>query len=1026
MPTGDLLKRTLPFLCFGAVVTAVAAQQPLDVPMDRKLVSLKLLFGMEDKEPSTWEGSYQVTEGRIIATDGWRFMADDYATVSDFKLEVRRFYPRFWNRRGRDPSTLPIEPNGIVLTLADLTPASVLEVSTSRGDFTLPVGNIGYGGPQRALERNVEFQRVPTYRQIVTAATEDSYPAAAAGADGALGVAYVAFTHGEGFRSRPPIEAMPEDFSFLGVPTGGEQLMFTELQGDRWTEPVALTEAGGDLFRPAIAVDGQGRVWVFWSANVEGNWDLFARFRADGEWSAPIRLTTATGSDFNATATTDADGNVWVAWQSLGQTSSDIFAARQEGSGFGKPTAVADTSANEWTPAIAASEDGQVAIIWDSYERGSYDVLARIRRGGKWGQAQLIAGTLANECRPSAAFDKQNRLWVTYEVSSEGWGKDFGPYDQSPERTALYQQRDMGLKVLANDALFVPEADVRLALPMPDGRPRGPRSEERFLVANPRLAVAADGRVWLSARVRIARFDSQVGGAWLNLLTTLDGDGWRMAFVVPGTDGFLHESATFVSAPESGLYVVSASDGRFRTAAFFGLNPRQGRQRSEGIPPPCTRTYGSYPDWQFNQEISVADTGRLRPVDGDYALVPATAETPAGPSPVARQEAQQVAAIRAYRAEVAGRTLRPWRGEFHRHTEVSGDGTGDGSLFDMWRYAMDMAAHDWIGNGDHDNGGGREFSWWFTQKTTSLFQMPGVFTPLYTYERSNNYPDGHRNAVFAQRGVRPLARLKGGMGKDLDELGPDAERPSTPDTQMLYKYLRFFDGVCASHTSGTDMGTDWRDNDAQVEPVVEIYQGCRQSYERPGAPRTNTAEYSIGGWRPMGFVSQALMKGYRLGFQSSSDHVSTHMSYCNVWVEEPSREAIIEGMRQRHVYGATDNIIAEVRCGEQFMGDEFTVNKPPVIGVKLVGTAPFAEVVIVQDNEIVFSTEPNKQTVEFEWAPNDLEPGKTSYYYIRGTQVGETEVRKLRSQESGEQIDFEFNNGDIVWVSPMWITYQPG
>ena len=55
------------------------------------------------------------------------------------------------------------------------------------------------------------------------------------------------------------------------------------------------------------------------------------------------------------------------------------------------------------------------------------------------------------------------------------------------------------------------------------------------------------------------------------------------------------------------------------------------------------------------------------------------------------------------------------------------------------------------------------------------------------------------------------------------------------------------------------MGTDWRDNDPAVEPMVEIYQGDRQNYERPGAPRCPTAEYSIGGWEPLGFVNLALM-----------------------------------------------------------------------------------------------------------------------------------------------------------------------
>jgi hypothetical protein len=43
------------------------------------------------------------------------------------------------------------------------------------------------------------------------------------------------------------------------------------------------------------------------------------------------------------------------------------------------------------------------------------------------------------------------------------------------------------------------------------------------------------------------------------------------------------------------------------------------------------------------------------------------------------------------------------------------------------------------------------------------------------------------------------------------------------------------------------MGTDLRDNDPVYEPMVEIYQGCRQSYERPGAPRSPTEQDAIGG-----------------------------------------------------------------------------------------------------------------------------------------------------------------------------------
>ena len=133
---------------------------------------------------------------------------------------------------------------------------------------------------------------------------------------------------------------------------------------------------------------------------------------------------------------------------------------------------------------------------------------------------------------------------------------------------------------------------------------------------------------------------------------------------------------------------------------------------------------------------------------------------------------------------------------------------------------------------------------------------------MFTYERSVRYPDGHRNVVFAQRGVRPLPRLP----KVDDECaGPRARTPRCSTATCAQ-----FDGVVASHTSGTNMGTDWRDNDPHVEPIVEIYQGDRQNYEMPGAPRSNSAEDSIGGWRPKGFVNLALEKGYKLGFQASS------------------------------------------------------------------------------------------------------------------------------------------------------------
>ena len=139
-----------------------------------------------------------------------------------------------------------------------------------------------------------------------------------------------------------------------------------------------------------------------------------------------------------------------------------------------------------------------------------------------------------------------------------------------------------------------------------------------------------------------------------------------------------------------------------------------------------------------------------------------------------------------------------------------------------------------------------------------------------------------------------------------------------------------------------------------------------------------------------------------MSFQASSDHISTHMSYCNILAKDGTREALLDAFHKRHVYGATDDILADVRSGEHIMGDAFSTSSLPELQVKLVGTKPFAKVHVVKDNKYVYTAEPKTAKVDFKWKDTAAEAGKTSYYYVRGEQ----------------------EDGEIVWASPMWITYK--
>ena len=378
-------------------------------------------------------------------------------------------------------------------------------------------------------------------------------------------------------------------------------------------------------------------------------------------------------------------------------------------------------------------------------------------------------------------------------------------------------------------------------------------------------------------------------------------------------------------------------------------------------------------------------------------LAPDTSPRPEAPA-VHPSEREDVARMRAYRIEAGGKTYRLLRGEFHRHTEYTSHRDQDGGLEEMWRYGLDGAAMEWIGNGDHDNGYGREYAWWVIQKVTDIFHHAPYFVPPFTYERSVVYPNGHRNVMFARRGVRPLPR--GGL--------PGTAEEGAPDTKLLYAYLRHFGGICSVHTSATNMGTDWRDNDPQVEPVVEIYQGLRHNYEHSGAPRSATPETQIGGYQPAGFVWNAWARGHRLGVQSSSDHVSTHMSYAVAIAEAASREALLDAFRRRHTYGATDNIVLDVRAGDHLMGDEFTSSEPVRLRVRAIGTGPIRRIVVIKNNGYVYETAPRAREVDFTWqdvntpAEPRQAPSSLHYYYVR----------------------LEQEDGQLAWSSPIWVRYQ--
>jgi len=721
----------------------------------------------------------------------------------------------------------------------------------------------------------------------------------------------------------------------------GDTLHLAPLEIGSLGTSMQMNQGQGDLHRPALAVDGRGEVWCVWSEQKEGNWDLYGRSFGRGRLSAIHRLTTNPFPDTQPSLATDSTGRIWLTWQGGGKSKcSQIFLRPLMDGRWGLPMEVTSGEANAWEPAMAADSLGGLYLAWDTYQNGKYDIYLARYANNRLLPARALTGDQRFHARPHVTVDRQDRAWVAWEEGNAGWGKD-----ASQMRAGLHSERRVRLAVVDGNNLLVPAADPAEGLP--------PITEFAH------LAVDGRGRVWLFSRTTT---NQQM---WRIIARSYEGDRWSGPISLEPSAGRQAARAVTSRDGEGALQILWVTDRR--RAPFQALDNDLYYGRAEGAAPPGPAQLNSLA-WPA-VEVAEASGRRTWP---DHVLT--------APGPNARR-------------------YRLLWGEMHRHTDINHHGRPDGALEDAYRYARDAAMLDFFASTDHIGpeplaAGVNSMTWWRIQKYSDLMRVPGVFEPLYAYERSAGSPGGHKNIFFARRG----GPLVGGRGGPARAESPDDLPP------YLWKRLREsgYPALTIPHQL-TGPAIDWQFHDPEFQPVMEIYQGRRQNYEYDGAPQPPGVE-QIWGKRQGSWAWDALARGRKMGFIASSDHFSTHMSYAAVYAAELSVAGIFEALQARRTYAASDNIVLDFRAvepggAEHFLGEAFASEKAPRLKVKAVGTDVVEKAEIVRNGRFLYTLAPNARQVEFEFQDTEPLAGEV-YYYVR-----------LRQ-----------SNGHLAWSSPIWVS----
>ena len=902
--------------------------------------TFRIQFGLTDREPARWDGSVEVAGGDVVGLRSWRPRRADAVSALSWKLATtpgRLFRYRNWEPEPSFPVPAYLNLPGLILTVEADADARV-DLRTAGGNFSFRLSEQPPGRRVTYLDGAVAVERAANY---ISASSDDYH---------------------NGFAD---IAAVPEGgywVAWIGYRDWANRVFARRHDGERFGPIHELTQGPSDVYFVRLASDGMGGVVAVWSDGRNGDFDLYAR-RFDGDsWSEVEPLTQSPGPDIHQALAPDASGGIWLAWQGFRDGQSDIFVRRWDNTAWGSIERLSESPADEWHPAIAADSKGAAYVAWETYENNDYDIRMRRFADGEWSPAEPVADTMRYEAYPSLTCDSEDRLWVAWNESGLQWGKDTGFLLNRPA-TQLYQSRWMSTAVYENGKWRRTRKSIE------DSLPAALRGFNDF----PRLKTDVDGRVWAVFRSRhlrqreVPHTAASHRASWETYATAFDGRNWGVPIPLPATAGRSDAGNGLAVGADGGLLAAWATDNRIYDDYLY----EQGEIFAGRLP--------SLSDPVFPSELVPRDRDELNV----FRKHP--------------NEAADVERIRSYEIQSEGKTYRIYRGDTHRHTEYSGDGNNDGAQNDTYRYALNVAALDYLGMSEHHNSGGPNIEYinWLLQQRVDVFHVPGRFVPLFGYERGVGYPNGHRNIMFAKRGNPTF---------------PDQpnERETSSAAVGLFDYVKRYNGISIPHTPATGMGTDWRDNDPEVEPLVEIYQGDRVSAEYEGAPKAATADdvtNQAGGFRPKGYVWNAWAKGYKIGVQASSDHLSTHISYSCTIAEEFTREGLLDAMRKRHNYAATDNIVLDYRMragGREYLQGDIVPGTPDDVElrVKVLGTAPIKQVDVIRGQDFVYTVQNQSANIEFRFVDQHPRSGE-QHYYVRVQQA----------------------DGQMAWSSPIWVTH---
>ncbi len=196
--------------------------------------------------------------------------------------------------------------------------------------------------------------------------------------------------------------------------------------GGAWAVSYALTQTPENETDPAIAVDRNNNVWVFWTASNSGHYHIYGR-KYTGTWQNVFAVDTSLFDNAGVQVAVDSLNRIWLVWHRWINGQGEIYYTYYDGTSWLSPMPLTNNASNDLLPSITIDGFGRPWACWMSDHNGDWNICCSYYNSG-WALPGVVTTDPADDIDPVILCDEQSRVWIAWASNRNNYWNIFACY----------------------------------------------------------------------------------------------------------------------------------------------------------------------------------------------------------------------------------------------------------------------------------------------------------------------------------------------------------------------------------------------------------------------------------------------------------------------------------------------------------------------------------------------------------------------------------------------------------------------